>query len=147
MSGKYGFWLEGTLCCPMDSPCLISTSVQSLRRFNKRFNSCQLEKKKLSSVARTESRRDTDSSTVKDTAFVVCRTVFITHTPLMWWDNIKATWAVAWFWKNHWEKEAVKQKRKKISFRNWDNSNEDASCQTTWLCYETDKQNFSEGNC
>lgn len=48
-----------------------------------------------------ESRRDTDSSTVKDTAFVVCRTVFITRTPLMWWDNIKATWAVAWFGESH----------------------------------------------
>lgn len=37
----------------------------------------------LNIVARTESRRDTDSSTVKDTAFVVSRTVFITHTALM----------------------------------------------------------------
>ena len=40
-------------------------------------------KRKLNIVARTESRGDTDSSTVKDTAFVVCRTVFITHTALM----------------------------------------------------------------
>ena len=64
------------------------SSVQSLRRFNQRFNS----KKKFNIVARTESRRDTDSSTVKDTAFVVSGTVFITRTPLMWWDNIKETW-------------------------------------------------------
>lgn len=73
-------------------------------------------KRKLNIVARTESRGDTDSSTVKDTAFVVCRTVFITHTALMWWDNIKETRAVAWFWENHWEKEAVKQKRRQISW-------------------------------
>lgn len=69
-------------------------------------------RKKFNIVARTESRRDTDSSTVKDTAFVVSGTVFITRTPLMWWDNIKETWAVAWFWENRWEKEAVKQKRR-----------------------------------
>lgn len=43
----------------------------------------KIYKKKYNIVARTESRRDTDSSTVKDTAFVVSRTVFITHTPLM----------------------------------------------------------------
>lgn len=116
----------------MDCP---STSVQSLRRFNQSFNSCPLEKK-LNIVARTESRRDTDSSTVKDTAFVVCRTVFITHTPLMWWDNIKETRAVAWFWQNHWEKEAVKQKRRKISGGNWGDINEG---QTTWLWNVTDK--------
>ncbi len=86
-------------------PCALHIQlVQSLRRFNLRLNSCPLEKK-LNIVARTESRRDTDSSTVKDTAFVICRTVFITHTAPVWWDNIKATGAVAWFGKNHWERE------------------------------------------
>ena len=49
-------------------------------RLNRSLNSCPLEKR---FEARTESRGDTDSSTVKDTAFVVSRTVFITLTPLM----------------------------------------------------------------
>lgn len=104
-SSKYGVWVEGTVHDWF--PCQFS----HWEELTKDFNSCQLEKK-LNIVARTESRRDTDSSTVKNTAFVVCRTVFITHTPLMWWNNIKETWAVAWFWKNSWEKEAMKQKRK-----------------------------------
>lgn len=87
-------------------------------------------RKKFNIVARTESRRDTDSSTVKDTAFVVCRTVFITHTPLRWWDNIMETWAVAWFWRQ-WSRKGERSAgvtSMKVS-----------GCQTTWLWNETDK--------
>lgn len=93
-------------------------TVCSQRWPKQRCRSCPL-KKKFNTVARTESRRDTNSSTVIDTALVVRRTVFITHTALMWWDNIKETWAVAWVRRNPWDKEAVKQKRH-INEGEWD---------------------------
>lgn len=86
--------------------------VQSLRWFNQRCNNCPL-KERSNTVARTESRRDTNGSTVKDAAFVVFRTVFITDTALVWWDNIEETWAVAWFWENRWEKRGSEAEKEK----------------------------------
>lgn len=103
-----GWWEKEELICTKRDSTRIILAVRAPFLWLESVHFAQ----KFNIVALTKSRWDTDGSTIKDTAFVVSRTVFITRTPFVWWDDIKETWAVASFWKNSWEKEAVKQKRR-----------------------------------